>query len=182
MPVFRFILGMVLACYVGFSRLHHLRFLKREPMLVGILQVSELPPQCTFWRFLASLHLAPETWNCSPASSGGYQVQLRHEAGQRISQQERLAFLADGFRGDPCQQNPWDRTVGQSDAGVRHERELEMVVSALEIVLFDLRVRKRGLDHATGNKAESAGILCRLFLMVSPLWTASSIANPISRL
>ena len=53
MPVFRFIL----ACYVGFCRLHHLRFLKREPMLTGILHVAELPPQCTFWRFLASLHL-----------------------------------------------------------------------------------------------------------------------------
>jgi hypothetical protein len=26
-------------------------------MLTGILQVAELPPQCTFWRFLASLHL-----------------------------------------------------------------------------------------------------------------------------
>lgn len=57
MPMFRFILGMVLACYVGFSRLHHLRFLKREPLLTGILRVAELPPQCTFWRFLASLHL-----------------------------------------------------------------------------------------------------------------------------
>jgi len=42
MPMFRFILGMVLACYVGFSRLHHLRFLKREPMLTGILRVAEL--------------------------------------------------------------------------------------------------------------------------------------------
>jgi hypothetical protein len=48
---------MVLACYVGFSRLHHLRFLKREPMLTGILQVVELPRQSTFWRFLAALHL-----------------------------------------------------------------------------------------------------------------------------
>ena len=48
MPVFRFLLGMILACYVGFSRLHHLRFLKREPMLTGILQVAELPPQSTF--------------------------------------------------------------------------------------------------------------------------------------
>ena len=57
MPMFRFILGMVLACYVGFSRLHHLRFLKREPLLTGILHVAELPPQCTFWRFLGSLHL-----------------------------------------------------------------------------------------------------------------------------
>jgi hypothetical protein len=57
MPPYQFVLAMVLACYVGFSRLYHLRFLKREPMLNGILQVLALPPQCTFWRFLAALHL-----------------------------------------------------------------------------------------------------------------------------
>ncbi len=57
MPVWRFVLAMVLACYVGFARLHHLRFLKREPMLTGILQVVELPGQPTFWRFLAAMHL-----------------------------------------------------------------------------------------------------------------------------
>jgi len=57
MPTYQFVLGMVLACYVGFSRLNHLRFLTREPMLTGILKVLRLPPQCTFWRFLASLHL-----------------------------------------------------------------------------------------------------------------------------
>ena len=49
---------MVLALYVGFPRLNHLRFLAREPMLTGILKVLRLPPQCTFWRFLASLHLS----------------------------------------------------------------------------------------------------------------------------
>ena len=32
-------------------------FLEREPMLTGILKVLRLPPQCTFWRFLASLQL-----------------------------------------------------------------------------------------------------------------------------
>ena len=57
MSMYQFVLAMVLALYVGFSRLHHLRFLEREPMLVGILKVLRLPPQCTFWRFLASLHL-----------------------------------------------------------------------------------------------------------------------------
>jgi len=57
MSVYQFVLGMVLAVYVGFSRLNHVRFLLREPMLTGILQVGQLPPQCTFWRFLASLHL-----------------------------------------------------------------------------------------------------------------------------
>ena len=57
MPMYQFLLAMVLAVYVGFSRLHHLRFLEREPMLTGILKVLRLPPQSTFWRFLASLHL-----------------------------------------------------------------------------------------------------------------------------
>src|ERR1700751_4834786 len=57
MPMCQFVLAIVLAVYVGFSRLHHLRFLEREPMLTGILKVLRLPPQCTFWRFLASLHL-----------------------------------------------------------------------------------------------------------------------------
>jgi hypothetical protein len=57
MSMYQFVLTMVLAIYVGFSRLHHLRFLKREPMLTGILRVLRLPPQSTFWRFLASLHL-----------------------------------------------------------------------------------------------------------------------------
>ncbi len=57
MSMYQFVLAMVLALYVGFSRLNHLRFLEREPMLVGILKVFRLPPQCTFWRFLASLHL-----------------------------------------------------------------------------------------------------------------------------
>ena len=61
MPVYRFVLGMVLVLYVGFSRLNHLRFVEREPMLTGILQVLRVPPQCTFWRFLASLHLSAAT-------------------------------------------------------------------------------------------------------------------------
>jgi len=57
MAIYQFLLGMVLALYVGFSRLNHLRFVAHDAMLTGILKVLELPPQCTFWRFLASLHL-----------------------------------------------------------------------------------------------------------------------------
>jgi hypothetical protein len=52
----QFILSMVLASYIGFSRLYHMRFLQREPMLTGILGVLRLPPQSTFWRFLQSLN------------------------------------------------------------------------------------------------------------------------------
>jgi hypothetical protein len=58
MPAYEFVLAMVLAFYIGFSRLNHLQFLKSEPMLTGILKVQNLPPQSTFWRFLASLQLS----------------------------------------------------------------------------------------------------------------------------
>jgi hypothetical protein len=57
MTIYQFLLGMVLAIYVGFSRLNHLRFVAQDPMLTGVLKVGQLPPQSTFWRFLASLHL-----------------------------------------------------------------------------------------------------------------------------
>jgi Transposase DDE domain group 1 len=57
MSMYQFVLAMVLAAYVGFSRLYHLLFVSQEPMLTGVLKVLKLPPQCTFWRFLASLHL-----------------------------------------------------------------------------------------------------------------------------
>jgi len=57
MPGVRFLVAMILALYVGFARLNHLRFLQQEPMLTGILGVDKLPVQSTFWRFLFSLHL-----------------------------------------------------------------------------------------------------------------------------
>ena len=41
--MYQFVLAMLLALYVGLSRLNHLRFLEREPMLIGILKVLRLP-------------------------------------------------------------------------------------------------------------------------------------------
>ena len=60
----QFVMAMVVASYIGFSRLYHLRFLQQEPMLTGILGVLRLPPQSTFWRFLRSLHLAAYSARC----------------------------------------------------------------------------------------------------------------------
>jgi hypothetical protein len=44
------LLSMMLAIYVGFSRLHHLRYVARDPMLTRILKVLTLPLQNTYWR------------------------------------------------------------------------------------------------------------------------------------
>ena len=56
MSPYQFVLALVLGLYVGFARLNQLRFIARDPILTGILQVTRLPPQSTLWRFLASLH------------------------------------------------------------------------------------------------------------------------------
>ena len=62
MSIYQFVLAMVLAIYIGFYRLNHIRFVAEDPMLTGILKVGRLPGQSVFWRFLASLHgvVAPQ--------------------------------------------------------------------------------------------------------------------------
>ena len=56
MDLYRFVLGIVLGHYIGFSRLNQLRFLARDPLLTGILKIGKLPVQSTFWRFVNGLH------------------------------------------------------------------------------------------------------------------------------
>ena len=57
MDLHRFLLGIVLGLYIGFPRLNQLRFIARDPILTGILKVTQLPVQSTFWRFVNALHL-----------------------------------------------------------------------------------------------------------------------------
>jgi hypothetical protein len=57
MDLYRFVLGIVLGLYIGFPRLNPLRFIARDPILTGILKVTKLSVQSTFWRFVNALHL-----------------------------------------------------------------------------------------------------------------------------
>src|SRR6202790_1761724 len=56
MDLYRFVFGIVLGLYIGFPRLNQLRFIARDPILTGILKVTKLPVQSTFWRFVNALH------------------------------------------------------------------------------------------------------------------------------
>src|SRR5258708_32342022 len=56
MDLYRFVLAIVLGLYIGFSRLNQLRFIARDPILTGILKVTKLPVQSSFWRFVNALH------------------------------------------------------------------------------------------------------------------------------
>ena len=77
MSLYQFVLALVLGLYVGFARLHQLRFIARDPILTGILRVPRLPPQSTLWRFLASLHL---TWR---SRSFPFSASCGNESGPR---------------------------------------------------------------------------------------------------
>jgi hypothetical protein len=50
MDLYRFLMGIVLGLYIGFPRLNQLRFIACDPILTGILKVTKLPVQSTFWR------------------------------------------------------------------------------------------------------------------------------------
>jgi hypothetical protein len=56
MDLYRFLLGIVLGLYIGFPRLNQLRFIARDPILTGILKVTKLPVQSSFWRLVNALH------------------------------------------------------------------------------------------------------------------------------
>jgi Transposase DDE domain group 1 len=57
----QFVLGTVLLLYLGFARLHHVRYVRDDEMVQEVLgSEGPLPVQSTFWRFLASLHLHNE--------------------------------------------------------------------------------------------------------------------------
>ena len=73
MSMYQFVLTMVLAVYVGFSRLHHLRFLKREPMLTGILRVLRLHRRVPFGGFWPRCIWASHgsCWRCSGGCGNG---------------------------------------------------------------------------------------------------------------
>ena len=78
MDLYRFVLGIVLGLYIGFPRLNQLRFIARDPILTGILKVTKLPVQSTFWRFVNALHrnvgqqiltiMRMSSWRSSPST------------------------------------------------------------------------------------------------------------------
>lgn len=93
----------------------------REPMPIGILKVGQLPPQCTFWRFPASLHLqvARQLLEATPEDPS---------RGLRLEQQARIAELRQ--RHEALQATRSNRSV-QPRRG-----ELEMVMIPLDLRHF----------------------------------------------
>ena len=54
---YRMILGYLMLLFIGFPRIGHFSFIRRDRMVCGILDVHILPAVSTFWRYLQSLCL-----------------------------------------------------------------------------------------------------------------------------
>jgi hypothetical protein len=54
---YRMILGVLMLIFIGFQRLGHFSYIRRNRMVCGILDVAVLPVVSTFWRYLRSLCL-----------------------------------------------------------------------------------------------------------------------------
>jgi len=54
---YRMVLGLLMMLFIGFHRISHMHHLRRDPVVSGILKVTELPVVSTFWRYVQSLKI-----------------------------------------------------------------------------------------------------------------------------
>ncbi len=54
---YRMVLGLLMMLFVGFQRIGHIKYLREDAMIAGILKVTRLPAVSTFWRYLQSLKI-----------------------------------------------------------------------------------------------------------------------------
>lgn len=54
---YRMVLGLLIMLFVGFQRIGHIKYLREDSMITGILKVPVLPAVSTFWRYLQSLKI-----------------------------------------------------------------------------------------------------------------------------
>ena len=125
--------------YVGFSRLHHLRFLEREPMLTGILGVLRVPPQCTFWRFLASLH------GGGAATAGGASADATASLGSRQREIESRGHVDT----DTTVQTLFGEQMGARKGYNPQHKGKKSLSADFDVFGRDRGIRRRGIAQRT---------------------------------
>ena len=115
----------------AFPRLNQLRFIARDPILTGILKVTKLPVQSTFWRFVNALHLnvarqiADHHANHARTGLGGGQCEVGGRHHRHRHHGAHALRPADGRTQElqPEEQRqeelPADADVHRRDAGIR---------------------------------------------------------------
>ena len=52
---YRMVSGILMLLFIGFQRMGHFAYIRKDTMMCGILRVAVLPAVSTFWRYLRSL-------------------------------------------------------------------------------------------------------------------------------
>jgi hypothetical protein len=125
MTIYQFLSGMVLALYVGFSRLNHLRFVAHDAMLTGVLKVAELPPQSNVRLSSITLDTDTTVHTLYGRQMGGRKSYNPKNRGKK-SYQPILTFLAETREYIWGELRNGDRPTGQQIA-----RHLQSVFAAL---------------------------------------------------
>src|SRR6266403_317765 len=162
MTIYQFLLGMVLAMYVGFSRLNHLRFVAQDPMLTGILQVGKLPPQCTFWRFLTSL----------PVTVAQQLLKLQRLLRERIWEAANVQLPSITLDTDTTVHTLYGRQMGARKSYNPKNKRKEELPADSYLCRRDPRIYRRGVAqrrsaHGCADCAPSRGRFCRRYILGS---------------
>ena len=52
---YHMVVGILMLLFIGFNRLHHFTYIRKDAILCGFFQLKELPVASTFWRYVDSL-------------------------------------------------------------------------------------------------------------------------------
>lgn len=52
---YKMVVGILMLIFIGFNRLHHFYYIRRDAIICGFFGLSQLPVVSTFWRYLNSL-------------------------------------------------------------------------------------------------------------------------------
>jgi hypothetical protein len=103
-----------------------------------------------------TLHLIAQVADGPPATAGGNETELRHEAAQSRSELQQGTLGSDGFARDPDQEETGIAAVRESDVRMGGDAEREIPVSAKERIATGFAMRQTDLDENPGHEAEGS--------------------------
>ena len=142
----QFVLGTVLLFFLGFSRYHHVRYVREDEMVQGVIgSVGPLPVQSTFWRFLDSLQLHNE----------GQLMQINREMSRRVWEAGKVRLKRMHVDTDSTVNTIYGEQMGGRKAYNRHDRGAKSLQPLLSFVAETgecVRGKQRPGDKASGEE------------------------------
>jgi Transposase DDE domain group 1 len=142
----QFVLGTVLLFFLGFSRYHHVRYVREDEMVQGVLgSEGPLPVQSTFWRFLDSLDLHNE----------GQLMKVNTELSRRVWEAGKVQLKRIHLDTDSTVNTVYGEQMGARKAYNRHHKGAKSLQPLLSFVAETgecVRGKQRKGSKASGEE------------------------------